>query len=515
MQLADIVETHAQLAATRSRKAKTSGLAACLEQLDGDDVAIGVSYLCGELPQGRIGLGPAAVDKILVQPAARTSLTLAHTDRSFSDLAAVSGSGSQTARSERLAALFARATYEEQAFLRKLILGELRQGALEGLMTEAVAQAGKLPVAAVRKAVMLRGAIAPVAERALLDGVTGLATFRFELFRPVQAMLAQPADSATDALAVLGECALEYKLDGARVQVHRDGDAVRVFTRQLHDVTARVPEIVAAVSALPVEQLVLDGEAVALASDGRPLPFQATMQRFGRRTATDEARRERPLTAQFFDCIYVDGEDLLNAPGRQRDAVLADILPADRRTQRCVTAAPATAEAFLARAIRAGHEGIMAKSLDATYQAGNRGADWLKIKPTHTLDLVILAAEWGSGRRTGKLSNLHLGARDAANGTFVMLGKTFKGLTDSMLAWQTDALLAREIGREGNTVHVRPEVVVEVAFNELQRSSQYPGGLALRFARVKRYREDKNACDADTIETVRGIFAHGLAATLQ
>lgn len=515
MQLATIVSTHAEIARLRSRNAKIERLAACLQQLNRQTAAIGVPYLCGQLPQGRIGLGPAVVARVQPPGAQATSLSLVETDARFDQLGAISGPGSSAARIAELGELLALATAAEQTFLRKLILGELRQGALDGVMIEAVAKTAQLPVASVRKAVMLTGDLATVAQCALLDGASGLSAFRFELFRPVQAMLAQPAESAAAALSSLGSAALEYKLDGARLQVHRNGGEVRAFTRQLHDVTARVPEIVDAVLALPVDSIVLDGEAIAFDRNDRPLPFQVTMRRFGRRAVSDELRSQIPLNAQFFDCLYADNDDLLDAPAEQRQAILAETLPEQQRVHRRICQTPLAAEAFLQAAIAAGHEGIMAKSLTAPYQAGNRGADWLKIKPTHTLDLVILAAEWGSGRRTGKLSNLHLGAVDPVNGGFVMLGKTFKGLTDKMLAWQTEQLLARELGREGNVVHVRPELVVEVAFNELQRSQQYPGGVALRFARVKRHRDDKQAGEADTVDTVMQIYQQGLAATFR
>jgi DNA ligase-1 len=324
--------------------------------------------------------------------------------------------------------------------------------------------------------------------------------------------LAQPASGADDALRRLGEAALEFKLDGARIQVHRVDGEVRVYTRQLHEVTERVPEIVDAVRALPCRRLLLDGEAIALDGDGRPLPFQVTMQRIGRRRDIDEVRRRIPLTARFFDCLLVDDDELIDADGARRDDALRSLLPGDLCVERLVTSDPDSATAFLHRAIAAGHEGIMAKSLTAPYQAGNRGTEWLKIKPTHTLDLVVLAAEWGSGRRAGTLSNLHLGARADGDQGFVMLGKTFKGLTDRILAWQTKALLEREVARDGNVVHVRPELVVEVAFNELQRSPQYPAGLALRFARIKRYRDDKSATQADSMATVRRIYQQGFAA---
>jgi DNA ligase-1 len=511
MLLADIVNTHQRLSQTRSRKAKAAALADVLQRLGRDERRIGAAYLSGELPQGRIGLGPAMVGRVDVPPAVASRLDLTEVDRRFSAIGKISGAGAQAARQNALAGLYAEATADEQRYLGRLVLGELRQGALEGLMIDAIAKASGLPLDAVRRATMLSGDLATVAVAALNDGAAALAAFRMTLFQPLQAMLAQPADSATEAVGRLGEAALEYKLDGARIQVHRDGERVRVYTRQLHEVTDRVPEIVDAVLGLPCRRIMLDGEAIALNADGRPRPFQETMRRFGRRRAVNAAHVDTPLSACFFDCLLIDDDELIDRAGAERDRALRGLLPRDLCVARTVTDDAQAAGAFLQQAIVAGHEGIMAKSLSAPYQAGNRGADWLKIKPTHSLDLVVLAAEWGSGRRTGRLSNLHLGARDPATNGFVMLGKTFKGLTDQLLAWQTEALLAREIGREGHVVHVRPELVVEIAFNELQRSPHYPAGLALRFARVKRYRPDKAAGDADTIDTIRQLHRQGFA----
>jgi DNA ligase-1 len=510
--LATIVATHSALSATRSRKAKVALLADCLSRLTRHEVGTGVAYLGGELPQGRIGLGPALLDALEVPAASTSTLRLEDIDTSFSRIAGISGAGAKQARLSELAALFAAATADEQRYLRALLLGALRQGALEALLVEALALSTRLPVVDVRRAVMLSGNIGTVAERARLEGATGLASFRLTLFQPVQAMLAQPADNTTDAISLLGAAALEFKLDGARIQVHRDGDEVHIYTRQLHEVTDRAPEIVEAVRALPCDRVILDGEAIAFDSNSRPLPFQTTMQRFGRREADDLTRQRIPLSARFFDMLLLDGEELLDSTAAGRDRAMRSVLPHEICVEREVTSHAEEADRFLRRAIAAGHEGIMAKSLDASYRAGNRGADWLKIKPVHTLDLVILAAEWGSGRRSGRLSNLHLGARNDQEGGFIMLGKTFKGLTDQLLKWQTQALLEREIGREDNIVHVRPELVVEIAFNELQRSSQYPAGLALRFARVKRYRTDKSANQADTLSTVQQVFQQGFAA---
>jgi DNA ligase-1 len=511
MDLTTLARTSAALADTRSRLKKTAILADCLGRLAPDEARAGVCYLMGVLPQGRIGVGPALLRAAAVTPAAGPRLALGDVQTSFQELAALRGSGVQRGRLERLRGLFGRATGEEQDFLVRLLLGELRQGALDGVMADAIARAADLDAAAVRRAAMLSGDLAMVASQALAEGAAGLSAFSLELFRPLRPMLAQPAEDIDEVFAGSGRAALEYKLDGARVQVHRDGPQVRVYTRQLHEVTARVPEVVEAVLALPVERVVLDGEAIALDPTGRPQPFQVTMQRFGRRLDVERQRRHIPLSVSFFDCLHRDGEDLIDRPASERIAQLDEMLPPALGVPRLLTGSREDAAAFLRQALDAGHEGIMAKSPGAAYQAGSRGADWLKIKPAHSLDLVVLAAEWGSGRRSGRLSNLHLGARDPATNGFVMLGKTFKGLTDALLEWQTGELLAREIGREGHVVHVRPELVVEVAFNELQQSRHYPAGLALRFARVKRYRRDKSAAEADTIETVRQIHALGFS----
>jgi ATP-dependent DNA ligase I len=440
-------------------------------------------------------------------PAPQPTLTLAELDAFFDRLLAVKGKGAAAERLRLLKELFARATGAEQDFLLRLLVGELRQGALEGVMVEGVAKAAGLPAVDVRRAAMLAGDLGVVAEAALAEGAAGLAQFAVQLFRPVQPMLAQPAEDAADALARLGEAAFEWKLDGARVQVHRRGDEVRMFTRKLNEVTAAVPEIVEAVRALPVPELILDGEAIAFRPDGRPQPFQITMRRFGRKLDVEAMRAALPLRCFFFDALALGGESLIDRPGRERVAALDAALPGGLRIPRIVTSRVADAEEFLKGALEQGHEGAMAKALDAPYEAGRRGAGWLKVKRAHTLDLAILAAEWGHGRRHGLLSNLHLGAYDQAANGFVMLGKTFKGLTDQMLAWQTEKLLQLEIGRDAYTVYVRPEFVVEIAYNDLQASPHYPGGLALRFARVKAYRPDKRAEQADTIETVRALFA--------
>ncbi|HVU02665.1 MAG TPA: ATP-dependent DNA ligase [Polyangiaceae bacterium] len=506
MLLADLVQTSRAVTETRARSKKIELLAACLERMSGEERAVGVAFLMGELRQGKIGLGYAAVrDLGPLRTAERGELALLDVDRAFSEVAAISGAGSGRARAERLASLFERATAEEQQFLKRLIVGELRQGALEGVLVEAVARAARVSSSSVRRALMLAGDLRGVAEVALRDGEAGLARYRLELFRPLSPMLADAAPSLEETFAPGDPLALEYKLDGARVQVHRSGSDVRVFTRNNNDVTARVPEVVQAALAFPAKKLVLDGEVLALDPAGKPRAFQTTMRRFGRRALEPSLVAELPVKPFFFDVLHADGEDVLDRAESERWAVLEKTVPPHERVERLVARAAPEADEFLGRSLAAGHEGIMAKSLTAPYEAGRRGASWLKVKPVHTLDLVVLAVEWGSGRRQGFLSNLHLGARDPEHGSFVMLGKTFKGMTDAMLAWQTEKLLSLEISRDAYTVYVRPELVVEIAFDGVQASSQYPGGLALRFARVKRYREDKSAAEASTMAEVRAL----------
>jgi DNA ligase 1 len=501
--LHDVVTASADVADTSSRNAKIARLAALLQSAAPDEAAVAVAWLAGDLPQGRIGIGPAAVREALsTTPAGDATLVIADVDAVLSRIATMSGAGSTAARINALRELFARATAREQEFLARLLWGELRQGALEGVMTDAVARAADIAVAEVRRAAQLAGDLPSVARAALGGGLNALRAFGVQLFRPLQPMLAQPAEDMDDALSRLETAVLDYKLDGARVQVHRAGDEVRVYTRRLNEVTQSVPELVEIVKALPAQELVLDGEAIAMQGDGRPAPFQVTMSRFGSRVDVDRLRAGVPLSAFFFDCLYVDGESLLERPASARFDAMSELLPPSIIVPRMTTASTEDARAFLAAARSDGHEGIVAKSLDAPYDAGRRGGAWLKVKQADTLDLVVLAVEWGSGRRKGWLSNLHLGARDPATGGFVMLGKTFKGMTDALLEWQTKELLAREIGREGHIVHVRPELVVEIAFEGLLASPRYPGGVALRFARVKRYRTDKTAAEADTIETV-------------
>ena len=505
MRFEDLALTGARVAGTRSRLEKTALLAELVAGLRGEEIPVGVAYLAGELRQGRSGLGPALVRSLDggPEPEAAT-LELLEVDRCFDQLAALSGAGSKAARVERLNALLARATAPERDFLRRLMLGELRQGALEGVLLEGVARAGGLDPAPLRRAAMLGGSLREVATAALLEGPRGLARFRLEVGRPLMPMLAQPAGGVEDALARLGgRAGLEWKLDGARVLLHKQGDRVRVFSRRLNDVTRAVPELVELGRTLPADTLVLDGEVLALDRGGRPRPFQETMRRFGRKLEVEAVRRELPLTPWFFDLLLRDGVEWIDRPADERRGELEAVVGAERCVPRLVTDDELAAAGFLELALAAGHEGLVAKGLDSTYEAGRRGAQWLKLKPAHTLDLVVLAAEWGSGRRSGKLSNLHLGARGDQPGELVMRGKTFKGMTDEVLAWQTRELLARETRREGHVVHVRPELVVEVAFDGVQRSSQYPGGMALRFARLVRYRPDKQAAEADDVGAVR------------
>ena len=512
MLLAELLAASERVAGTRSRLAKIDALAQCLRRLDASEIALGVAYLSGDTRQGRIGIGYATLkDALAAAPASAPRLTLARVDEALARLAQVKGEGSAAERARLLAELFAGATAPEQDFLARLLLGELRQGALEGIMLDAIAKAAKLPPERVRAAAMRAGGLPAVAEAALTEGESGLARFALEVFRPVQPMLAQASEDVADAIERLGRAAFEWKLDGARVQAHKSGSQIRVYTRSLNEVTSAVPEVASALQECAARKAILDGETIALKPDGTPYPFQETMRRFGRKLDVEASRAAYPLSVFFFDCLLAEGEDLTARPARERFDVLAKILPAKILIPRLVTGDKGPAQAFYDDALARGHEGVMAKALDAPYEAGSRGAGWLKIKQAHTLDLAVIAVEWGSGRRKGWLSNLHLGARDPATGDFVMLGKTFKGMTDKMLAWQTERLLALETSRESHVVHVRPELVAEIAFNEIQQSSTYPGGLALRFARVKRYREDKSAEEADTIEAVRALFGRQLS----
>ncbi|MGH8663261.1 MAG: ATP-dependent DNA ligase [Burkholderiales bacterium] len=505
---AELAATSRDVAGTSSRLAKIRALAAFLRTLAPDEIPIAIAFLSGETRRGRLGIAYAALRDVEPGSApAQPMLTLADVDAAFAALASTRGKGSAATRAQSLSTLFERATVPERDFLARLIVGELRQGALKGIMADAVAAAADLPAAAVRRAAMFAGGMEAVAHAALTEGAAGLERFFIRLMRPVLPMLSQPAQDTGEALDRLGTAAFEWKLDGARVQAHKSGSEVRIYTRNLNDVTDRVPEIVEIVRGLPAAALILDGEAIALKADGTPHAFQTTMRRFGRRLEVDAMRRELPLSVYFFDCLLWDAGVLMDHAAAERFEALQRALPAELIVPRIVTSDRAQAARFFDDALAHRHEGVMAKALDQPYEAGRRGAGWFKIKRPNTLDLVVLAAEWGSGRRRGWLSNLHLGARDPQHGGFVMLGKTFKGLTDEMLAWQTREFLSREASRDAYTVYVRPEIVVEVAFNEVQESSQYPGGLALRFARVKAYRPDKRAEEADTIETVRRIHA--------
>ncbi len=503
MLLAELVNTSRQIGATARRTEKTAALAAFLRRLRPDEVPVAVSYLAGRTTQGKIGIGWSALQAASVPPAATPSLEILDIDKRIGEVSRSQGPGSTARRTDLLRQLFGAATEPEQQFLSALLIGEIRQGSLEGLMAEAIAKASGIPLQHIRRAVMMAGDIAAVGRAALEHGVDALGRYDVQLFRPVQPMLAQSAEDVEEALSELGEAALEYKMDGARVQVHKSGEDVAVFSRRLNDVTAAVPEIVEAVRALPAKDLILDGEVIALQPDGRPRPFQETMRRFGRKLDVDRMRSQMPLTPFFFDALYLNGGSLLDQPQSARFNELSSMAPPGLLMPNLVTSDTARAEDFVREALDRGHEGVMAKARGAAYAAGARGQSWLKVKQARTLDLVILAAEWGHGRRRGWLSNLHLGARDTENGGYAMLGKTFKGLTDEMLAWQTQELLKIEIGRDAYTVYVEPKIVVEIAFNEIQVSPRYPSGLALRFARVKRYRPDKQASDSDTFETVR------------
>jgi DNA ligase-1 len=509
--LVDVASASAEVGSVSARKAKILRIADLLADAGraGDPhlVAVVVSWLSGELPQRQIGVGWAAL-RSLPPAAALPSLTVTHTDAAFSEIGAVTGKGSQARRTALLTALFGAATEVEQTFLRRLLGGELRQGALVGVMADAVAKAADVPAADVRRAAMLSGDLARVAAGALAGGAVALAEFTLTVGRPVGPMLAQTATSVADALEKLGGTAIfEAKLDGARVQIHRAGDSVAIYTRSLDDITPRLPEVVEAALALPSTEFIADAEAIALRPDVRPHRFQVTASRFGRSVDIDAARAAQPLSVFFFDLLYLDGTDLLNRPAVERLAAMDSMVPAAQRVNRLITSDEAEAATFLESTLASGHEGVMAKSLTAPYEAGRRGAGWLKVKPVHTLDLVVLAVEWGSGRRSGKLSNIHLGALDPATGGFVMLGKTFKGMTDAILDWQTSRFTELALdGTEGYVVRVRPEQVVEIAFDGVQGSTRYPGGMALRFARVLRYRDDKGPADADTIDTVRAFY---------
>ena len=508
MEWSRLVELVGRVRATSKKSEKIALIADQLRQTRGPETGLLALYLTGTLPQGRIGVGWKTLEPAMPSgPAVGGPLTLERLDEAVSAVAADTGQGSAERRLRSLRALLESTDEAGRRLLAELLLGEVRQGALDGLVVEAIARASGLAPAAVRGAAMYAPSLGALARAALEEGAAGLGRFSLRLLSPVAPMLASPAGDAEEALERLGEAAFEYKLDGARLQVHRAGDEVRVFTRQLQDVTARVPEVVEWALSLPARELVVEGEALALRPDGRPRPFQETMRRLGRSKDVEAAREALPLASFYFDALYLEGEGPLVAlPYRGRVERLRRLVQPSSLLPQVVTRDADEAESFFEQALAAGHEGLMAKSLDAPYAAGQRGFNWLKMKPAHTLDLVILAVERGSGRRSRWLSNLHLGARDAQSGQFVMLGKTFKGLTDAMLEWQTEKLSSLQVSTDGWTVHVRPELVAEIAFADVQESPRYPAGLALRFARVKRYRTDKTAAEADTIQAVRAIF---------
>ncbi|MET0902861.1 MAG: ATP-dependent DNA ligase [Acidimicrobiales bacterium] len=502
MLLADLVQTSETVAATRSRKAKVEAIAELLRMLGSNEVEVAVGFLTGAARQGRIGVGWRSAYRQDVEPAADPSVEILEVDRILTELAGTAGAGSQAARQRLLTDLFSRATEPEVDFLRRLLTGELRQGALAGVMTDAVATAAGIPIGSVRRAAMLSGDLGRTAVLALTEGQEALDAVRLAVLHPIQPMLAASAADVTEALGHTGPASVEWKLDGARVQVHRHGDEVRIYTRNLNDITDRLAGVAALARDLPVTSVVLDGEVLGVHEDATPQAFQDTMSAFG---SDGESGAAAHLLVRFFDILHRDGIDLIDEPLDARLRHLDDVV-AELAIPRIATAEPSEAQTLLDDALAKGHEGAMVKALDSTYDAGRRGGSWRKVKPVKTLDLVVLAVEWGSGRRQGWLSNLHLGARDP-DGGFVMVGKTFKGMTDELLAWQTEALLERETHRDGHTVFVRPELVVEIALDGVQTSRRYPGGVALRFARVKGYRPDKDPEDVDLIQTVQALRA--------
>ncbi|KKD08977.1 ATP-dependent DNA ligase [Streptomyces sp. WM6386] len=507
MLLARLAQVSQEVAATSARSRKIALLAELFREAEPDDVPVVIPYLAGRLPQGRLGVGWKVLSRP-VAPATAPSLAVRDVDALFSELGKVSGAGSQAERARLVGELMGAATEDEQRFLFGLISGEVRQGALDAVATEGLAQATQAPPADVRRAVMLAGSLQTVAEALLADGPAALDRFRLTVGRPVLPMLAHSASSVAEAVEKLGACVVEEKLDGIRVQVHRSGGDVRIYTRTLDEITDRLPELTAAALELRGERFILDGEVISFDAQGRPRSFQETAGRVGSRVDVTTAAAGVPVSPVFFDALSVDDRDLLDLPFVERHAELARLVPEPMRVRRTPVSGPqnvGAAEAFLAETLERGHEGVVVKSLDAPYSAGRRGASWLKVKPVHTLDLVVLAAEWGHGRRTGRLSNLHLGAR-TADGGFAMLGKTFKGMTDAMLTWQTERLQELAVDTDGYVVTVRPDLVVEIAYDGLQRSTRYPAGVTLRFARVVRYREDKRPDEADTVETL--LAAH-------
>ncbi|WP_138759847.1 ATP-dependent DNA ligase [Modestobacter altitudinis] len=515
MLLADVLAVSAAVSATRSRTAKAQAIADLLRRAGGAEVEPVTAWLSGELRQGRLGLGWRTLSRLTGEPAAEPSLTVGGLDAELAELATTSGPGSAARRDALVGAVLSAATAEEQQFLVRLLTGELRQGALEGVVSDAVALAADVPAVAVRRAFMLSGRLPETAATALTGGVAALDATHLQVGRPVRPMLASPGSSLDAALTDLGsEVTVEFKLDGARIQVHRDGDVVRVWTRTLREVTDGVPELVDRIRALPCQTAVLDGETLTLDDDGRPRAFQDTMSRFGS-TGSDESGSDAGvlLSPFLFDVLHLDGRDLLDEPLAARLDALAGLLADDTHAAlRMPGVRRPTAEqaaGVLDDALTAGHEGVVVKALDAPYAAGRRGKAWQKVKPVHTLDLVVLGAEWGYGRRSGKLSNIHLGARDPDGGEPVMVGKTFKGMTDELLDWQTATFPGLAAEQPPWGVLLRPELVVEIALDGAQRSPRYPGGVALRFARVLRYRPDKTAAEADTIDAVRALLAGG------
>jgi DNA ligase-1 len=506
MLLARLVEVSTLVAATRSRLVKRDLIADLLREAAAgatDEIDIAASYLSGTLRQRRTGLGWRGLSEAPA-PADQPSATLSEVDSTLQEISVLSGSGSAGARRSAVSALFGRLTAAEQEFLRNLVTGNVRQGALDSVMLDAIAAAADLPVKAVRRAAMFSAPTGPIAVAALTTGATALEEFSMLVGRPVRPMLAGAApDVAAGVEKIAPESAerfaVDTKLDGIRIQVHKHGDEVSVFTRSLDEISARLPEVVELTRTLSATDLILDGEALTLDESGRPRPFQETASTTSTHTG---ATGIRPF---FFDLLLHEADSLIEAPTHERLDRLDSVVPEELRVRRLVTDSPDDARQFFDQAIAEGQEGVILKRLDAPYDAGRRGSAWVKVKPRHTLDLVVLAVEWGSGRRQGWLSNIHMGARDPSTGGFVMLGKTFKGMTDEMLAWQTERFLELETGREGHVVHVRPEQVVEIAFDGLQRSTRYPGGVALRFARVLRYRDDKAAEEADTIGAVRSL----------
>jgi DNA ligase 1 len=511
LNLGEIVAASRDVGATRSRKQKTQRLAQLLQQLEPGEVRAAVGFLCGELRQGKLGIGYRTLQQLRGLGAPdHASVAVLELDTIFQTLSELSGKGSAKERERLLHDLFARLSELERDFVARLMVGELRQGALEALVVEALGQATHISADALRRAMLFAGDVTEVAARALAGGEAALAQLSIEIFRPLRPMLAQTAKGVADAVTRLTPCVFERKLDGARIQAHRAGERVAVYSRHGNELTEALPEIVELVRSFDAHSLVLDGEAIALKADGRPQPFQVTMRRFGRKLDVAEQRQRLPLSAFFFDCLYRDGEVLVEHTNEARWASMCLAVPETARVARTPVSSPEQGEAVMRAALDSGHEGIVAKSLASTYEAGRRGAGWLKLKPAPTLDLVVLAAEWGSGRRKGWLSNLHLGARDPETGGFVMLGKTFKGLTDEVLKWQTKKLQELATTKTEWVVHVRPELVVEIAFDGLQKSPVYPGGMALRFARVRRYRDDKTASEADSIDFVRSLYERGL-----